>query len=360
MKTEFLKENVERYLALLSKILPINSQIPVLANLLIEATRDGIFISSTNLEIGVKVKVVGKVNEEGAITVPGKQFIETLSSLPADKIQMNFDKGVLKLLCRGSSVSFQTISKDEFPSIYEQKGDEIISFSGEDFKKAFSALFFAASQDESRPELTGIFMSQKDEGLDLVATDGFRLSLRIIKNKMKEESLIIPSRLVAEAMNLSGEISLYTHKGANQVIFETEDVVLVGRVIVGSFPNYKKVIPQGGKTTISFDTEDLVQKLKLVSIFARDTANVVKVKIEDGKIRMHAASSGAGEADIEVEGKQEGEVNEIAFNIKFLMDFLKNIDAKEVIMQVSSSVEPALFKIEEDPDFLHVIMPVRI
>ncbi len=360
MHIEFLKENVEEYLSLFSKILPIHSQIPVLANLLIEANKQGIFISSTNLEIGIKVKIAGKVTTEGATTVPGKQFIEVVLSLPADRVEMVLEKESLKLSCRGNTVSFQTIARDEFPGLFEDRGEEVIVFSAQDLRDAFSGLIFAASMDESRPELTGILLSQKDSKLDLVATDGFRLSLKTIVSKMSEETLIIPAKLIAESMSLKDKISLYVNKKANQVIFETEDVVLVGRVIAGNFPNYGKVIPTTSKTIIHFDAAEMAQKLKLISIFARDTANVVKVKIEGGRMTMHAAASGVGQGDIELEGKQEGEENEIAFNVKFLMDFLKNTSAKEISMQVSSPIEPALFKVDNDPDFLHVIMPVRI
>lgn len=361
MKAEFLIENIEGYLSILSKILPIHSQIPVLANLLIEANKEGIYISSTNLETGVRVHLSAKVEEEGATTVPGKQFIEALSSLPKDKVLLTQEKDTIKLTCRGDSVSFQTIARDEFPSIYEEKGEKIVEFSEEELRKTFSSLIFAASLDESRPELTGVLLSQKEDEVDFVATDGFRLSFEKVKNKkiIEEDSLILPSKVIAEALSLKSPVAVFVYKKANQVIFEAEDIILVSRLISGNFPNYQKVIPMNSKTKISFDVAEFAQKLRLISIFARDTANVVRVRISEGKIIMKAASAGVGEGDIEIEGKQEGEENEIAFNIKFLSDLLKNTEAKEISMQVSSPIEPALFK-TEDPNFLHVIMPVRV
>ncbi len=362
MKAEFLIENVEGYLPILSKILPIHSQIPVLANLLIEVNKEGMYISSTNLETGVRIHISAKVEEEGAVTVPGKQFIEALSSLPKDKVLLSQEKETLKLTCRDDAVSFQTISKEEFPGIYEEKGEKIADFTEEEMRKTFSSLIFAASLDESRPELTGVLLSQKEDGVDFVATDGFRLSMEKIINKkiIEEDFLILPSKVVADALSLKRPISVYVFKKANQVIFEAENIVLVSRLIAGNFPNYEKVIPKTSKTRISFDSVEFAQKLRLISIFARDTANIVKVKIKDGKIIMNAASAGVGEGEIEIEGKQEGDENEIAFNIKFLSDLLKNVEAKEISMQVSSPVEPALFKIAEDKNFLHVIMPVRV
>jgi len=308
-------------------------------------------------------KIPGKVIQNGATTVPGKQFVEALSSLPKDKVNIEIEGDKLVLKCRDNKVSFQTISREEFPSIFEEKGEKLHDFSEVELRNIFSSLIFAASTDEGRPELTGILLAQKEKEIDFVATDGFRLSLKKVKDKkfIDEEPLILPARLINEAMGLKeGVMGMYVYKKANQVIFESEDVVLVGRLLAGSFPNYERVIPSSSKTKITLDVEEFLQKLRLVSVFARDSANIVKTKIEDGKLIMQARSSGVGEGEISISGEQEGDANEIAFNIKFLTDFLKNAPGKSVELQVSSPVEPALFKAEGDPDLTHIIMPVRV
>lgn len=363
MKAEFLIENIEKFLPVLVKILPVHSQIPVLSNLLIETNSSGIFLYATNLEIGIRVKIPGKVEEDGSTTVPGKQFLEALASLPKDKVVLTLDKDLLNLKCRDNTISFQTIVKEEFPAIFEEKGEKIHEFSEAELQEVFSGVIFAASTDESRPELTGILLSQKEEDIDFVATDGFRLSLKRIKNKkiLTGEPLILPARLIAEALGVKrGALTMYIEGKARQVMFETEDVILVGRLISGNFPNYERVIPREGKTTITLDVQEFLQKLRLASIFARDAANIIKTTIEDGRVVIKARASGVGEGEIQISGKQTGEANEIAFNIKFLMDLLRNISSKEIIMQVSSPIEPALFKTAEDEGFLHIIMPVRV
>ncbi len=362
MKAEFLIENCERFLPILNKILPLHSQVPVLSNLMIETTKEGIFIYATNLEIGIRVKISGKIEEEGATTVPGKQFIETLSSFPKDKVTLSLEKDTLRLKCRDNAVSFQTIAREEFPTIYEEKGDKVYGFSEGELENIFYGVIFAASLDDGRPELTGVLLSQEENGMNFVATDGFRLSLKRVKNKkiLDGEPLILPARLIGELTGLAGPVTMYVHPKVKQVMFEADDMVLVGRLISGQFPNYERVIPKIGKTTILLDVEEFMQKLRLAAIFARDSANIIKLTINDGKLTMQSRASGVGEGEIGLAGKQEGEPNEIAFNIKFLMDLLKNIKAKEISMQVTSGVEPALFTTSEDPDFLHVIMPVRV
>ncbi|HVZ67699.1 MAG TPA: DNA polymerase III subunit beta [Patescibacteria group bacterium] len=365
MKAEFLIENVEGFLPTIAKILPIRSQIPVLANILIEANKDGIFISATNLEIGTRIKIPGKVEEDGATTVPGKQFIEVLSSFPKDKVSLVLEKDSLVMKCRDNKASLQTIAKEEFPTLFEEYGDKIYEFDENEMGNIFSKVIFAASIDEGRPELTGVYVVKNNESTDFVATDGFRLSLKKVRGEKKisvDTSLIIPSKIIGEviAAKTSGPISMFMFQKANQVVFESGDILFVGRLINGDFPNYQRVIPKSHKTEIEVDSEELSQKLKLSSIFARDNANVVKLNINSGKIEIHSQSSGLGQGDVELAVKQDGEDNEISFNVKYITDALKYIQDKQVVIDLLSPVEPAVFKSESDPDFIHIIMPVRV
>src|SRR3989338_9360646 len=201
MKVEFLIENIEKFLPLVSK------KIPILSNILLEATKQGFYISVTNLEIGARIKIPAKIEEMGATTVPGRQFVETLSSLPKDKALLFLEKDALKIKCRGNNITFQTITRDEFPNVLDEKGEKKRTFSEEEMRSIFEKLIIAVSQDDSRPELTGILFSQRDGKTDFVATDGFRLSLKKMKKEkmlLGQESIILPARLILEAMGLPG------------------------------------------------------------------------------------------------------------------------------------------------------------
>jgi len=365
MKAEFLLENIENFLPLLGKILPIHSQIQILSNLLIEATNTGLYISTTNLEIGIRVMIQAKVSEEGATTVPGRQFIEALSSFPKDKISMSLDKEKLTLSSRNGKVAFQTIAKEEFPTLFEERGDEVYKFEASELQSIFPKLIFAVSTDESRPELTGVLVSENATGTDFVATDGFRLSLETIQGKkiFKEEiSMIFPARVINEVLSYknSGKVTMYIYKKANQIIFEMEDVIIVGRIINGDFPNYKRVIPKSSKTKVVVDREEFLRSLRISSVFAKEAANIVRIVVEEEKLKILSSAASVGEGEEIIDAEIEGDSNEIAFNVKFLTDALKNISGKTVIMELLSGVEPAVFKTEEDVNFTHVIMPVRV
>lgn len=365
MKIECLIENIEKHMSLLARIIPSHAQIPIFSNILIEANKEGFFLSVSDLEIGVRVKIPAKIEEEGATTVSAKHFLEIINSLPKDKVVFSLKDGSLSITSRGNKISMQTISPEEFPDLFSKKSEEKISFKEGEFKKIFSKLVFSVSQDESRPILMGVLLSQKDGQTDFVATDGYRLSFEKIKKTLFEadnQKLILSSKLINETLLLrdEDEISLFVLREANQVMIKSREVLLVGRMIEGDFPNYERVVPSSYKTRITLDRESFMQSVKLSSVFARESANIIRLKIEDGALNLSSRASGVGEGETKLEVDQEGENNEIAFNVKFVLDFLKNVNAKEIVFEMNSALDSGVFKPVSEKEYLHVIMPVRV
>lgn len=364
MVVEFLAGNLEKHLPSLTKSLPAHSQVPILSNILLEANNQGFFMSSTDLEFGVKIKIPAKVEENGATTVPGRQFLDTLSMLSKDKVKLSLEKDLLLLTSANTNVSFQTISQEEYPTIIQEKGGKIHEFTKKEMEKTFSSLLFSVAVDDARPELTGILFSQKEEGLELASTDGFRLSFYKNNESLfeKDTKHIIPVRLIQEAMALKEKetVCMYIHEQTSQVVFESDETLLIGRLIKGDFPNYAKVIPQETRTSIILDREEFLQQVRLSSVFARESANIVYLTVKEGVLTIKAKSSGVGSQESTIAGVQEGEGGEIAFNAKFLIDLLKNCDTKEIALHMNSPVEPSLFTLPGKSEFLHVIMPVRV
>lgn len=363
MKAECLVENLEKIVTTLAKALPSHPHVPILANILLEARLEGLFLSSTDLEFGVRIKIPGKITEVGSLTIPGKQFIDVLHSLPPDKVSFETDKDLLFVLCRGNKISFQTIPASEFPSIAEQKGNLQGEFSYPQFRSIFSPLVFSVSQDSARPQLTGILFKQAEGKVDVVSTDGFRLSLKRLDEGIltgEERTLILSSRLINEALSLKGEgtIKMYIMENGNQAIFESDDTLLVGRLIEGEFPPYQKVLPQDSKTECVVGKEEFIQAVRLISVFAQD--NIVRLKVTAGEVFFFARTQGVGEGEIKIDCEKEGENNEIAFNFKFLLDFLKNTDSEKIIMRLNDKLAPGEFSSHKDPAYRHIIMPVRM
>lgn len=358
-----MPENITNYIPLLNKILPSHSQVPILSNLYLEAKSDGLTLKATDLEIGTEIKIPAKIEEEGAITIPGKEFLEAINSLPKDKIDIEVEKDILNVRCRDTKVVFNTISKDEFPTLYKNIGTKVAEFSREEFLDIFSSLTFSVSVEDSRPQLTGVLIKPTEGGVDFVSTDGYRMSIKKVEGRKTEEKdgLIVSVKLINEVMSLKGDerIVLYLGKAEGQIVFQVGDVLIVGRMIEGAFPDYGRVLPGESATVVDFDKEALLQGVRLVSVFAKDSSNIAMLSVEGSSVVIETKTQGVGEGKAVVDCRKTGPDVKIAFNIRYLMDILKNVSAKSLVLKLNSSMEPALFEVKEH-DFSHVIMPIQV
>jgi DNA polymerase-3 subunit beta len=267
--------------------------------------------------------------------------------------------------------TFQTSPVEDFPKLYEDKGKKFLILRKEAAGKDFSKIVFAASPDSERPALSGVLIKEEKDGFLLVATDGYRLSLKrhALQNFKKEQpeeiSMLVPSRVIREMIQMEKEgdaedITVYTSREKNQIIFSQSSTTLVGRLIEAEFPNYEKIIPTDFATKTVFEREGLQKAVKASYVFARQTAGIVKMSIQKNKIFISANAPSVGKNQIEVEAKTTGEENEIAFNARYLLDFLSNSTSEIVSFEMNGPLNPGVFKEVEDPSFMHLIMPIRV
>lgn len=374
MKLNILSEDLQKKLPLVNHAVSSKSQLPILLNILLDAKEGKFKLQATDLEIGIEVEIPANIEEEGSTTVPAKVFSELIATLPAGKVTIQTKENLLEVSSAKTKSVFQTIPKDEFPKLYEEKGEEIIVIKKDKLQEDFGKVVFAANLDMSRPALSGILI-KKDDGEDetsvlLVATDGYRLSLKHHKSDLTqrkisrlEKPLLVPARVMREVIGAkldAGDISLFVSEKSNQVIFTQNDTTLIGRLIEAEFPNYDRIIPHDFGTTSMFDKEELQKAVKVCSIFARETANIIKLSFEKDKIIVSANTPNVGENTVELEAKLTGEENAIAFNARYLLDLFSNVDAEQMIFEMSGPLNPGVFKIVNDPTFLHLIMPIRV
>ena len=348
------------------------SQLPTLLNFLIEAKDGKLTISATDLEIGIVVEVSAKIEEGGKITVPAKTLVELIGTISSNKINLETTRGGLRLTGEGEDVFFQTASADEFPKLYGDKGRQLMALEKKAIERDFSKVVFAASLDSERPALSGVLIKEEREGFLLVATDGYRLSLKkhALRNAKKNQSeeavsMIVPSRIIKELIQMekdSGDesVKIYAAKEKNQIIFFQDDAALIGRLIEAEFPNYEKIIPADFSTRTVFGREDLQKAIKAGYIFARQTAGIIKLSIEKNKVLVSANAPSVGKSLIEVEAKTTGEENEIAFNARYLLDFLSNSTSETISFEMNGPLNPGVFKETDDSSFMHLIMPIRV
>lgn len=366
MKIDVLASNLQGKLSFLNHAISARSQLPVLLNLLIETTDGKLKLGSTDLEIGIETFIDATIIEEGGVTVPARTFTELVNSLSDTTITIQTTGNSLEVISKKTKSTFQTIGRDDFPKLYDERGELAAVMQSADLKKAFSTVVFSASTDTTRPALSGVLVRREPEGFLLVATDGFRLSLRHFKlsstKEQTQRSFIVPARVFRELLSIKDEkeqVEMFVSEGNNQILFQQGDTRLVGRLIEAEFPNFEKIIPSDFSLSVSFDREEMLKAVKICSIFARDSANIVRLSMKKDHITVSSSTTPTGGNTVDVDAKLKGEENEIAFNAKYLLDLFGNLSEEELVFDMIGPLNPGVFRIAGDASFLHLIMPIR-
>lgn len=366
MKITFLSDNLQGKISFLNHAVSTRGQLPILSNFLLQAKNGKLTISATDLEIGISSSIPVNIEEEGETTIPAKNFSDILTNLTNQKITLSLDGETLNLTGEKVKASFQTMPAEDFPKLYEEKGEEIISAQKTDIEEYISRTVFSAAIDSSRPALSGVLLDKDKDEVILVATDGYRLSLQ--KNVFKTSEgltkpLVVPARIIKELLSIKEEsniVKIYVSEKNNQIIFLQNETVLVGRLIDAEYPDYEKIIPSEFATKTEIEKERLQNAIKICSVFARETANIIKFTIEKNKLIVSANSPSVGEDVVEVDAKTTGEENEIAFNAKYLLDLLSAVNCETLVFEMNGPLNSGVFRIKGDNSFLHLIMPIRV
>jgi DNA polymerase-3 subunit beta len=371
MNVSVMQENLARGLGVVGRAVSSRATLPVLANVLLKTENAGLKLTATNLEIGINCWVPGKVTDEGEITVPAKLLTELVSSLPNQRIDLQFSAKdrTLKVTSGGSRSSIKGIEADEFPVVAAIGDTPITSADSRTLREALGEVVFAAASDESRPILTGVLTRLAGDRMTLAAADNYRIAVRglaLAKPVTPEIIIVVPARSYAELMRImpdseeSIEITVTPNK--SQILFHVNGIDLVSRLIEGQFPNYEPVIPTGHTSRAVLDREAFLAGARRASIFARDSANIVKIEIGGEaavgvSITAHAAD--VGDAADALEASIDGQPTSIAFNARYLIDVLSNLGAEQAALELSGPLAPGVIRGVGKDDYVHVIMPVR-
>lgn len=367
MKFVVLQENLEKALQLATKVASQKSELPITQNTLLRASVDGIEIITTDLENTAHVKISGKVDEDGSIALPTKTLLELVSMLPKDQITIT-QEGLRVSITAPKYESFiNGISADEFPElpVYE----EMYAIPVSDVLSNSKTISFSASNEESgRVELSGVYITFSDGKATVVGTDGYRLSLKTIpiSTTVKEgTSFIIPSRMFSEVAKIAQdrpdqEAQFIVGGSTNQAVFRFTDCTIYTRLIEGNYPKFDKILPSSYSTRVVFEKEELIQAVRVTAVFARESANIIKFLFTKQGVVLSANASQVGENRCEIDIPIEGEENEIAFNSRFLLEFLNLVPTKEIVFEMTGPLNPGVFRIPGEDNYLHIIMPVKV
>jgi len=375
MKVSCLQENLAKGLSVVGRAVSPRSTLPVLGNVLLATDAGRLKLSATNLEVGVNCWIGAKVEEEGAITVPARTFIDLVSALPPERVDMELivRTQTLNLRAGRSEANVKGIDAQEFPLVPVPEGDGGIPIEPDVLRTAIEQVALAAATDESRPILTGVLAKFEDSQLTLAAADGFRLSVRTVSLPQSISdpfSIIIPARALMELGRISGEqkdpVIITITPTRNQVLFQLTNIVLVSQLIDGNFPDYRQIIPHDRTTHTVVDTAALLKACKTAHIFARDAAHISRLHVKPGSelapghVIVSATSAETGDDVSELDASIEGEEIEIAFNVKYLIDVLAVVGTPQVALDTTTPSSPGVLRPVGDVDFTHVIMPMHL
>ncbi|MBF6604651.1 MAG: DNA polymerase III subunit beta [Chloroflexi bacterium] len=369
MKLSVMQENLARGLAVASRAVSSRSTLPVLANVHLKTEDAGLKLTATNLEIGITYWVPGKIETDGAITVPARLFTDLVASLPgSERVDLELQAAdTLHIRAGRFATHVKGIDAEEFPAIPSAGERPTTRIAQNVLRQALSETTFAAASDEARPILTGVLARFEGDRLTLAAADNYRIAVKTIPilDPVEDTSLVIPARSLAELTRVLADtddaVDLVISPARNQVLFHLDGIELVSRLIDGQFPNYQQVVPAAHTTRAIADREELLKAVRVAGLIAHESANIVKLQVGvDGDAGIVvSANAEVGDNEGHVEAIVEGDGTTIAFNARYLADVLQNVAAERFAIELNGPLSPGVFKPIGDDAYVHVVMPVR-
>ncbi len=372
MKVSCNRRVLHEALQHVSRVVSGRTTLPILSNLLLEAQGDNLRLVAYDMEIGAQSAVAIEVSEEGAITVPARTLVDVVASLPDATVELRSeDRGILGLTCGRSEYTINGLPADEYPALPEVSGGISFEITQAAMRDLIRATIFASSSDETRAILTGVLLKRSGAGIQMVATDSYRLAVKTapsaaVKSAGGEDEwqAIVPARGLQELNRMldpgEEEVPVKVSVAEEQIRFEVGPYILISRLIEGQFPNYERVIPAETDRKVSVNREDLQAAIKRAAIVARAEASKLVFRAQEGILTITAESGDVGRAHEELAAQVEGEEIQIAFNAEYLTDVLSVISSDTVVWELTGPLSSGLLKGSDDPDYLYVVMPMQL
>jgi DNA polymerase-3 subunit beta len=363
MKLKVNREDIAAGLQKVQSAISGRTTLPVLANILFDAREGALWLTATDLELTVRARVNAEVSKAGATTLPARRVSGIFRDLPGAEVEMDMgDRNSVAIRCGGARFRLNGISEEDFPPLPAFEGAKSYVLDQKLLKGMLQRSGYAASTDETRPVLNGVLLSFRDEKATVVATDGRRLALveqEVEFPKDAEGDLVLPTKTVNELLRVLGdEGSVKIEATAAQVSFDAGASAVFSKLVDGSYPNYRQVIPAQCDVRVSIERELLLNAVRRVALLTSDQSNSVKLTFSKNRLEISASTPEVGEASETLPVKYTGKEINVSFNPEFLVDPLKNLVSDEVHFELTDDVSPGVLKTDEP--FLYVLMPMRM
>ena len=362
MKLKVTQENLTKALGYVARVANTRGTLPILGNVLLKIEENQLTVAATNLDIAINSHIGAQVQSEGSLTVPAKLLQELVAGLPSGVIELEQDEQRLKVNTDQYKSVINGVSAEEFPVMPAIEDGKTLTISAPILKSGLQQVLLAASNDESRPVLTGVMFLSVDGSLYIASTDSYRLAEKQLTEVKEEVSLLIPATALHDVMRIisdfSGDVEIVYDE--QQVQFKAADVELVARLIDGKYPDYRKLIPATFMTKATLPRSELIGIVKVTSLFARESAGSVVLSVDEASesIWVRAVASQLGENNATAKVKAEGD-GSITLNSRYLLDALQVMNSKDVTISFNGKVDPVLITAPSNDDYKHIIMPLK-
>ena len=370
MKAMIERATLLKSLGHVQSVVERRNTIPILSNVLIEATAEGTLkLMATDLDLQVVEVVPAAIDQPGAITVSAHTLFDIARKLPeGSQVQLSASEGKMLVVAGRARFNLQTLPKDDFPMIAEGELPTRFELPAETLKQLIDKTRFAISTEETRYYLNGIFFHVQDEGspvLKAAATDGHRLARVTIARPDGAEGMpdiIIPRKCVGELRKLLDEVdgSVDISLSSTKIRFGLGTAILTSKLIDGTFPDYNRVIPTANDKLLKLDPKSFMEGVDRVATIASEKTRAVKMALDRDKITLSVTSPENGTAAEEVPGDYTAAGFEIGFNARYLLDILGQIDGDMVEVHLADAAAPTLIRENDKASALYVLMPMRV
>ncbi|KNF07299.1 DNA polymerase III subunit beta [Gottschalkia purinilytica] len=364
MKFTIDQNELSKCVNIVQKGISSKTTLPILNGILIYAKNDKLTLTGTDLEIGIETSIDCNIEEEGSIVITSRIFGDIIRKLPNLPINIEVDeKNNVHITCGLSKFNIVGQPSLEYPQLPQIDNKNSFEVPKDLLKNMIRQTIFATAQDETRPILTGALLEINNENAALVALDGYRLALKNASVNYKEEiKVVIPSKTLNEVNKIldDDDSDIEISCTDNHIIFNLGNTVITSRLLEGQFLNYKDIIRNEYKSRVKVKTKSIQESIERASLLAREGKNnLVKFDVSDDKLVI-TSNSEIGDVYEEIPIELEGNVIQIAFNSKYILDGIRVIDSEEIILNLVSNVNPCIIKPVEDESYTYLILPVRL
>jgi DNA polymerase-3 subunit beta len=370
MKFSSLQENLAEGLQMVFRAVPNKGPLPVLSNVYISTEGGRLKLAATDLATTIMTYVGASVEDNGATTVPAKLLRDFVNNLSPGTVDAHLKDDIFHIQSPASKSKFNSINAADFPELPEPKIEEhLLEFDPKFLQEIMSLVGFASGTDTSRPIFCGTLLKYEDDKLTIASTDGYRLSEKVVGIKSTKDSFsaVIPTKTLQEVVRIFSKaptnIRFAFSEDENQVMFLSGDTFVSTRILDGQYPPYKQIVPTDTNLSATFPLEPFLEAVRLTSVFAASEGNnAIKIVVDPEKecIRVVSLVEEIGAHESEIPAQVEGPLTEIAFNVRYLLDFLNNIKGETLTLKTSGNIAPCVFETDTQENFIHIIMPIQI